>query len=320
MKHSTWTYHEKSRMLETKDNEHFRHPQYIVRELTDSTLVLSALDVLPADEILAYADFERVQNVIRQYGERKTINNQWNQQPGFRFPFADVYLMPYGENTKVFLEPLPYYFYGLTAHLPNGQEVHIEYIDRAYVYIASGDTEVLRTLVKQLAGFCEQYPLPEFADGKLMHNEGFYPFLPDSTDEGVHVRVISKETYETGAATCIPLSTDSMLTEVSLLMTSLIPLPATRKDRLTHIHLTTMHSRSFDGKTDMQYGNTDFFYTFHVEIAGVEKRFPIGFFGSRGVVEEIKDGVLLKVRHVPPFGAAAFPVAHFYYRMEYGSK
>ncbi|MGS2760969.1 hypothetical protein [Sinomicrobium sp. M5D2P9] len=175
-------------------------------------------------------------------------------------------------------------------------------------------------LINTLILFGMLLPEGNAQDGRTWtRNEGTYPFLSDSTGAGIRVRAISRTAYEAGPDTGIALSTDITLTSVSLLMACHVPLPDTRGKRLTHVHLTTMHSTSFDEKTGIRYGNTYFFYRFHVETDGEEKRCPISFFINRGVVEEIKDGILLKVKYVPPFGATELPAAYYYYRLEYRS-
>ncbi len=148
------------------------------QNLSDSALMLTTPEVITADSILSFPDFERIERFIRTYGDRKTFSNRWSNNPHFKFPEGEVYLFPYFEN-PVRYEPLSYYYYGFILYLNNGGSLDMEYLNKDYIYCGEEDIPLLKSVKRSLLDYVSQFPEIPLDNGKLMANEGKYKLSPE---------------------------------------------------------------------------------------------------------------------------------------------
>ena len=314
----TWTYQPEEQMLRmllmqygwSKDTIF-----YIVRNLSDSALMLTTPDVMAADSLLSFSDFERIERFIRTYGDRKTFGNRWSDNPHFTFPEGDVYLFPYFEN-PVRYDPLPYYYYGFILYLNDGRSVDLQYLNKDYLYCREEDIPLLKSVKKSLLDYVGQFPGLPLDNGKLMANEGRYKLSPEDRNESIHIVNVSQTEYEQYQASPVVslLAADTVKT-VGFEMPYVFGFSTHTKNYLRKIEQVTMPGKPIDLDENIPHSGKRFFYNLYFELSGKAYTLHSGFFGNSGMVEEIKAGGYLKVRYVPPYKGKEPPASYFYYKL-----
>lgn len=314
----TWTYQPEKQMLRMVLMQYGRSKDtvsYIVRNLSDSALMLTTSDVIAADSVLSFLDFERIERFIRTYGNRKTFGNRWNDNPHFTFPEGEVYLFPYFEN-PVRYEPLPYYYYGFILYHNNGRSLELEYLNKDYIYCREEDIPLLESVKRSLMDYVSQFPEFPLDNGKLLANEGKYKLSPEDGNESIHIVSITQSEYEQHEEPpVISLLAGDTVKTVGFEMPYVFGFSTHTKNYLRKIEQVSMHSKPIDLGENIPYSGKRFFYDLYFELSGKEYRMHTGFFGNNGVVEEIKAGGYLKVRYVPPYKGKELPASYFYYKL-----
>lgn len=282
--------------------------RFAVREVSDSTLILTVPEVVKADSILSFSDFEKIERFVRSYGDRKTFGNRWNDNPHFQFATGEVYLFPCGEY-RLIDEPAPYHYFGFRIDLKNRESHTIEYLSKDYIDLREQGATVLKSIADDLLAEVEQYPETTVQEGKLMANEGSFKLTPVNKSDSIHdiqIRNISTFDYEyhQDDVRIIPLSIEDTEKEIDMTIVSIYG-PSNRNCYLKKI----VQTQKRDGNRSLYH------YTLYFDLDGKECSLPVRFFGGNAIVEGISSGLFLKVRYLNPQGAKELPASEFYYAL-----
>lgn len=319
--YSTWKYNHEKKTLELTavQEEGSQKNQWLLWQVSDSTIVMSNPGIVRSENVFEFSDFQKIENFIRYYGLRKSYD-RWQNNPYFRFPFGEVYLCPYGENPRAYDIDDMYEYFGFHSLNDDGTSIKMTYNTTAYIKIGEQNEDSVKSFAKHLLQFCEAYPYETF-ENKKMTNEGEFNLISSDprSKSKLEIRLLPENAK--GADLSAYPSHQVHQHEMSQLEIKLLDITfpdqkysiATYNYIITYIKPVIIHSLHKNETTGERYGKQH--YSYDLTISTKEKTTyngNISFFNGRGIIEEIWENGVVKVRMNWGAGLEMMPTTYTY--------